>query len=99
MADVSGEAGQQPVRGAQIRKVAAASFIGTTIEWYDFFVYGTAAALVFGVLFFPEFSPTAGRSRRSAPSRSGSLRGRSGALSSGITATGSVARQCLSWRS
>ncbi|AHY45902.1 Major Facilitator Superfamily [Rubrobacter radiotolerans] len=60
MADVSGEAGQQPVRGAQIRKVAAASFIGTTIEWYDFFVYGTAAALVFGVLFFPEFSPTAG---------------------------------------
>src|SRR5918994_776213 len=43
-----------------IRKVAAASLIGTTIEWYDFFIYGTAAALVFPALFFPEFSETAG---------------------------------------
>lgn len=32
---------------ASIRRVAFASFIGTAIEWYDFFVYGTAAALVF----------------------------------------------------
>ena len=45
---------------SSIRKVAAASFIGTTIEWYDFFLYGTAAALVFNKLFFPEFSPLAG---------------------------------------
>ena len=43
-----------------IRKVASASLIGTTIEWYDFFIYGTAAALVFPALFFPEFSETAG---------------------------------------
>ena len=41
------------------RTVAAASFIGTTIEFYDFFVYGTAAALVFGTLFFSA-SGTAG---------------------------------------
>ena len=43
-----------------IRKVVVASFIGTTIEWYDYFIYGTAAALVFPQLFFPDFSPLAG---------------------------------------
>jgi hypothetical protein len=34
-------------------KVATASLIGTAIEWYDFFLYGTAAALIFNKLFFP----------------------------------------------
>jgi metabolite-proton symporter len=45
---------------ASIRLVAAASLVGTTIEWYDFFLYGTAAALVFNRLFFPTFDPLAG---------------------------------------
>jgi len=38
---------------ADVRRVVLASFVGTTIEWYDFFIYGTAAALVFNKLFFP----------------------------------------------
>jgi MFS transporter, MHS family, shikimate and dehydroshikimate transport protein len=43
-----------------LRKVVTASFIGTTIEWYDFFLYGTAAALVFNELFFPDAEPIVG---------------------------------------
>ncbi|HZM50734.1 MAG TPA: MFS transporter [Vicinamibacteria bacterium] len=41
-------------------RIAMASFIGTAVEWYDYFIYGTAAAIVFGPLFFPKFSTTAG---------------------------------------
>jgi metabolite-proton symporter len=43
-----------------VRLVAMASLIGTTIEWYDFFLYGTAAALVFNRLFFPTTDPLMG---------------------------------------
>jgi len=47
-----------PAKGSiQTRRAALASFIGTTIEWYDFYVYATAAALVFGPLFFSNLSP------------------------------------------
>jgi MFS family permease len=42
---------------AQLRKAVIASTIGTTIEWYDFFLYGTAAGLIFGKLYFPNQDP------------------------------------------
>ena len=44
---------------AQLRKAVIASTIGTTIEWYDFFLYGTAAGLIFGKLYFPNQEPLA----------------------------------------
>jgi MFS family permease len=44
-------AGRQPARAA------AAAFVGTTIEWYDFYIYATASALIFGKLFFPSGEP------------------------------------------
>jgi len=43
-----------------LRRVVGASLIGTTIEWYDFFLYGSAAALVFNKLFFPSYDPLVG---------------------------------------
>ncbi|WP_181781981.1 MFS transporter [Pseudonocardia pini] len=45
---------------SRMGKVAAGTTIGTAIEWYDYFIFGTAAALVFGRAFFPDFSPLAG---------------------------------------
>jgi MFS transporter, MHS family, shikimate and dehydroshikimate transport protein len=47
--------------GRELRRVVSASLVGTALEWYDFFIYGTAATLVFGQLFFTDADPTAGR--------------------------------------
>src|SRR5438105_641623 len=47
-------------RPISIRTIALASLVGTTIEWYDFFLYGTAAALVFNRLYFPTFDARVG---------------------------------------
>lgn len=49
-----------PPRTSHHRIAGLASLAGTTIEWYDFFLYGTAAALVFNKLFFPEMDPLSG---------------------------------------
>lgn len=52
-------AGSAP-RGGSPKLVLVAAAIGTTVEWYDFMVFGTAAALVFSKIFFPGFGPLAG---------------------------------------
>ena len=45
---------------SNIRRVALTALTGTSIEWYDFFLYATAAALVFPTAFFPDSTPTVG---------------------------------------
>ena len=49
--DVQHPGQRQPARAA------GAAFVGTTIEWYDFYIYATASALIFGKLFFPSHDP------------------------------------------
>ncbi|MDH7799617.1 MULTISPECIES: MFS transporter [unclassified Beijerinckia] len=50
----------QTVSASERRRILAACFVGATIEWYDFFIYGAAAALVLAPQFFPNVSPLAG---------------------------------------
>src|SRR6201998_1815982 len=50
----------EPEHRAHLRRAMIASTIGTTIEWYDFLLYGTVTALVFGKLFFPHSDPIVG---------------------------------------
>lgn len=54
------EPASAPPPASNLRRIVAASLIGTTIEWYDFFLYGSAAALVFNKLFFPDSEPLVG---------------------------------------
>lgn len=50
----------RPSDPRKMRKIAVASVIGTTVEWYDLFVFGTASALVFDKIFFPQLDGTVG---------------------------------------
>ena len=59
MSDTS-PAGTTAPPPSSVRRVIVASLIGTSLEWYDFFIYGTAAALVFNKIFFPDFEPLVG---------------------------------------
>jgi hypothetical protein len=79
-----------------IVKISLASLIGTTIEWYDFLLYGTATALVFNRLFFPDWIRLLARWPRSRHSRPGSSRDPSAERSSATSATRAAASQCSS---
>ncbi|GAB3004987.1 MFS transporter [Saccharothrix stipae] len=59
MAVTPARSGQDSSGTPSIGRIAGTSFIGTAIEWYDFFIYANAAALVFGTQFFPSLSPLA----------------------------------------
>ena len=61
----------------QPARAAGAAFVGTTIEWYDFYIYATASALIFGKLFSLRTTRFSARSLHSGRSRSASLRDRS----------------------
>jgi MFS family permease len=50
----------QEEHGRQLRRALVASTVGTTIEWYDFLLYGQVTGLVFGKLFFPQSDPIVG---------------------------------------
>src|SRR4051794_11169237 len=58
--EVAMSAPSHPQTLSSPRRVIVASLIGTSLEWYDFFLYGSAAALVFGKLFFPQFEALTG---------------------------------------
>jgi len=52
-----GDSGEPEKRGASTARILLASMVGTAVEFYDFYIYGTAASLVFGALFFPKSDP------------------------------------------
>jgi metabolite-proton symporter len=58
--DTNGASPSSHAKGTALRRVLAGSVVGTALEWYDFFIYGTAAALVFDELFFNSKEGTAG---------------------------------------
>jgi hypothetical protein len=92
--------GTQPATPTgSLRKVIVASLVGTSLEWYDFFLYSTAAAVVFNRLFFPNFSPVTGTllAFTTAAAAVGFVArplGRSVGSSSAISVTAAAASRC-----
>jgi hypothetical protein len=86
---------------SQLRKAVIASAVGTAIEWYDFFLYGTAAGLIFGKLYFPNQDVLTATLLAFGTYFIG-FAGRSAPPSSAITAIASAARRrslphCFAW--
>ena len=80
----------------QSKKAAASGWIGSALEYYDFFIYATAASLIFPQIFFRPGTRQSRSSPRSPPTASATSRGRSAPSSSGIGATRTGARPCSS---
>ncbi|GAB3680353.1 MFS transporter [Saccharopolyspora tripterygii] len=59
-AEANADAEHAPARAREARRAGVTAFVGTTIEWFDFYIYGSASALVLGKIFFPEASPALG---------------------------------------
>src|SRR5436305_5084042 len=59
-ADIAASGLSETEHRRQLRRAVIASTVGTTIEWYDFLLYGTVTGLVFGKLYFPGSSPIIG---------------------------------------
>jgi hypothetical protein len=80
--------GEEPADRTGLKRVVAGATVGTALEWYDFFIFGTAAALVFGDLFFDPASGS-GTLIAFATFGVGSSSGRSAGCSSATSATAS----------
>ena len=83
-----------PPSQKQIRTVALASLLGATIEWYDFFLYGVVAGIVFNKLYFPTDDPFIGTLLPTAPLPSATWPAPSALSSSATSVTRSAARAC-----
>mgnify|MGYP007100302646 CR=1 FL=1 len=79
-----------------LRRVVISSLIGAVIEWYDFFLYGVVAGIVFNKIYFPDFDPTVGTVLAFATFAVGSWPVRLGVSSSATSVTSWAARRCWS---
>ena len=77
-----------------LRQIVWSSVLGSTVEWYDFLVYGTASALVFNKLFFPNLSPAIGTIAAFGSYGVGFVARPLGGWSLATSETGLAARQC-----
>ena len=84
----------EPPGKHQSRKAAASGWIGSALEYYDFFIYATAASLIFPQIFFPPKTPRSPSSRHSRLMVSATSPGLSAPSFLGIGATHTAARRC-----